>query len=222
MGARHNFDANRIRRALEIALGEGSKLVMFELQANMRRLLDNEGKGRIYSRSKAGRRIMSQLNLRQGQFISEATRSRILYLGGSKVRAPRGGQYGGMTPAGGRVISRVSQGRAQPLPIGSWVPARGLRERKVGIHRASLPGDPPAKDTGRLINSTQTLPKRRRVGRAVGWRVTLGVPYARILEYGIGIAPRPFVRPAIKMTEPKAPQIIRSMLARFGFFLRPR
>ena len=217
MGARHNFDPNRIRRALEVALSEGSKVVMFELQGNLRRLLDNEGKGRIYSRSKAGRRIMGQLGLNEGQYISEATRARILYLGGSKVRKPRGGRLQGMTAAGGRVISPVSQGRAQALPIGTWVPARGLREKKVGIHRASLPGDPPAKDTGRLINSTQTKPKRLRQGYSVGWRVTLGVPYARYLEYGRGVAPRPFVKPAIDMTAPRAPQIMRAMLARFGF-----
>jgi hypothetical protein len=217
MGARHNFNSNEIRRRLEVALTEGAKVVMFDLQATMRKLLDNEGKGRIYSRNKAGVGIMQRLGLREGQFISEATRSRILYMGGRKARRPRGGQFGGMTPTGGRVISAVSQGRrTAPLP-GTFIPARGLREKSVGIHRASLPGDPPAKDTGRLINSTQTKPTRLRQGVSVGWRLTLGVKYARWLEYGIGVAPRPFVAPSIRATRSRAPQLMRTMLARFGF-----
>lgn len=222
MGASHNFDSRRIKQALEIALADGTKLVMFELQANLRRLLDNEGKGRIYSRSKQGEKIMAQLGLREGQFISEATRTRILEAGGTRARRPRGGAYSGMTASGGRIISRVSQGRGPAVAPGTFVPARGLREKRVGIHRASRPGDPPAKDTGRLINSTQTKPKRVREGYKTGWRITLGVPYARELEYGIGVAARPFVKPALDMTRPKAPGIIRAMLARFGFFINPR
>lgn len=217
MGASHNFNSRRVKAALEVALSEGAKVVMFELQATLRKILDNEGKGRIYSRNDAGVDIMRQLKLREGQFISDATRESILWLGGSRVRRPRGGQYSGMTATGGRVISAVSQGRSPPPRIGFWQQARGLREKKVGIHRASLPGDPPAKDTGRLINSTQTKPKRLREGYMVGWRLTLGVHYARNLEYGIGVARRPFIEPALKAVRPKAPQIMRAMLARFGF-----
>ena len=217
MPARTDFNSQRVKRALEVALSEGAKLVMFELQATLRKILDNEGKGRIYSRNDAGVAIMRQLKLREGQFISEATRESILWLGGSRVRRPRGGQYSGMTATGGRVISAVSQGRSPPPRIGFWQQARGLREKKVGIHRASLPGDPPAKDTGRLINSTQTKPTRLRQGISVGWRLTLGVKYARWLEYGIGVAPRPFVAPSIRATRSRAPQLMRTMLARFGF-----
>jgi hypothetical protein len=186
----------------------------------MRKLLDNEGKGRIYSRNRSGVRIMERLGLREGQFISEATRSRILYEGGRRARRPRGGQFGGMTATGGRVISAVSQGRRAAPAHGTFIPARGLREKSVGIHRASLPCERPAKDTGRLINSTQTKPKRLREGIGVGWRLTLGVKYARWLEYGIGVGRRPFVAPSIQATRSRAPQLMRTMLARFGFFVR--
>ena len=229
MPARVNFDTNAIRRRLDLALQEGAKLVLFDLQRTMRKMLDNEGKGRIYSRNAAGERIMGRLGLSEGQMISEATRTAILNLGGRRARPPRGGAFGGMTPSGGRIISAVSQGRKRAPTPGSWVAARGLREKGVGIHRASLPGDPPAKDTGRLINSTQTRqqnPKgtgqmlRKRAGTAVGWTLSFGVKYARYLEQGIGVAARPFVRPSIELTKPRAPRLMASMLARFGFNIR--
>jgi hypothetical protein len=217
MPARTDFSSQRVKQALEVALSEGAKLVMFELQANLRRILDNEGRGKIYSRNESGEMIMRQLGLREGQLISDTQRLHILMLGGRRARRPRGGQFSGMTATGGRIISAVSQGRAEPPRIGQWVAARGLREKKVGIHRASLPGDPPAKDTGRLVNSTQTRPTRIREGYKTGWRLTLGVRYAYNLEYGVGVARRPFVGKAMDATRAKAPQLMRLMLARFGF-----
>jgi hypothetical protein len=217
MPARVNFDSNAIRRRLDVALSEGAKLVMFDLQRILRTMLDNEGKGRIYSRNTSGVRIMTRLGLSEGQMISESTRAAILNLGGRRARAPRGGRFGGMTPTGGRVISAISQGRKRAPTPGSWVAARGLREKSVGIHRASLPGDPPAKDTGRLVNSSQTRPKRKKMGNATGWTLSFGVKYARYLEYGMGVAARPFVRPSIEAVKPRAPRLMASMLRRFGF-----
>ena len=226
MPARYDFNSNAIRQRLDVALQEGAKLVLFDLQRTMRKMLDNEGKGRIYSRSKAGERIMGRLGLSEGQLISEATRSKILNLGGRRARAPRGGRFSGTTQTGGRIISAVSQGRKKAPTPGSWVAARGLRERSVGIHRASLPGDPPAKDTGRLINSTQTRQQtprgtatllRKKSATGIGWRLSFGVKYARYLENGIGVAARPFVRPSIGITKPRASRLMASMLRRFGF-----
>jgi hypothetical protein len=226
MPARVNFNTTAIRQRLDLALQEGAKVVLFDLQRTMRKMLDNEGKGRIYSRNTAGERIMSRLGLSEGQMISSETRAAILNLGGRRARAPRGGSFGGMTPSGGRIISAVSQGRKRVPTPGSWVAARGLREKSVGIHRASLPGDPPAKDTGRLINSTQTrqqnpkgtgIMRRKRQGTRVGWTLTFGVKYAKYLERGIGVAPRPFVRPSIQLTKQRAPRLMASMLRRFGF-----
>jgi hypothetical protein len=189
-------------------------------------MLDNEGKGRVYSRNKAGESIMARLGLSEGSLISEGTRTAILNLGGRRARAPRGGQFGGMTPTGGRVISAVSQGRKRAPAPGTWVAARGLREKSVGIHRASLPGDPPAKDTGRLINSTQTkqqnpkgtgTSRRYRTGSSTGWVLSFGVKYARYLEQGIGVAARPFVRPSIELTKPRVRNLLAATLRRFGF-----
>jgi hypothetical protein len=57
------------------------------------------------------------------------------------------------------------------------------------IHRASAPGEAPAKDTGRL-QSNITVRKSGR-GR---YQVRFGAPYAGILEFELN---RPFILPAI-------------------------
>jgi HK97 gp10 family phage protein len=64
-------------------------------------------------------------------------------------------------------------------------------------HQASAPGQPPATDTGRLLNS---------IGHTVGSDadglyadVSARVAYAVFLELGTRyMAPRPFLRPALR------------------------
>lgn len=69
-------------------------------------------------------------------------------------------------------------------------PGRG---RQYGGHRASAPGDPPATDTGRLINSIAWERES-----ALVRRVGTNVEYAPGLEYGNRrVAPRPFMRVAV-------------------------
>ena len=75
-------------------------------------------------------------------------------------------------------------------------PGGGRQYRRGGVtHTASLPGDPPAPDTGRLRNAVGfqiTGPGR------VGIGVEAGAPYWRFLEFGTRfIEPRPFIRPAL-------------------------
>jgi hypothetical protein len=77
-----------------------------------------------------------------------------------------------------------------------------------GEHRASAPGQAPAIDTGALANSIYvatvsgnnppagadvTLPDPKRDTVNVGPSVW----YGAVLEFGIGMAPRPFMRPAV-------------------------
>ena len=66
-------------------------------------------------------------------------------------------------------------------------------------HRASAPGEPPASDTGTLVNSIQV----RHVRDLESW-VIVGAEYAHELEFGRArVAARPFVRPAArKIREP--------------------
>lgn len=60
------------------------------------------------------------------------------------------------------------------------------------VHVASAPGKPPAPDTGRLRNSTQSEVTRTQTG-AVGV-VSVNTEYAAALELGTErIAPRPFI-----------------------------
>lgn len=75
-------------------------------------------------------------------------------------------------------------------------PGGGRVYRRGGVtHTASLPGDPPAPDTGALRRSIGfqiTGPGR------VGVGVEAGAPYWRFLEFGTRfIEPRPFLRPAV-------------------------
>lgn len=97
-------------------------------------------------------------------------------------------------PGSGRVYIvewRFSRRRGKPFP--TRIPRRG------GPHRASAPAEPPASDTGNLINQLGFEP--RGPGRvAIG--VTNAAPYWKYLEFGTRfMEPRPFIRPAIVIAE---------------------
>lgn len=75
-------------------------------------------------------------------------------------------------------------------------PGGGRLYRRGGVtHQASLPGDPPAPDTGNLRQSVGfQISGPGRVGIGVG----AGASYWRFLEFGTRfIEPRPFLRPAV-------------------------
>ncbi len=82
------------------------------------------------------------------------------------------------------VLSTPGQGAEYP---------RGKKKK----HRASKPGDPPARDTSALHNSIDI----EKVGpRTV--RVGTGLEYAPILEHGTAsLAPRPFMLPGKQAAE---------------------
>lgn len=69
--------------------------------------------------------------------------------------------------------------------------------RQYGRHRASAPGQPPATDTGRLAASIRE--ELRRDAQGLVEVIGTNVSYAAYLERGTrNIAPRPFLRPALR------------------------
>ena len=81
---------------------------------------------------------------------------------------------------------------------------RSMRGAKHGIvyyrgpnrrpHRASAPGETPARDSGDLVNSIRVLTPAPETAQVV-----IGVEYAGYLEYGTRhMEPRPFVVPAVE------------------------
>ena len=72
---------------------------------------------------------------------------------------------------------------------------RFLKQRKA--HQASAPGQAPATDTGKLVNSIHAKKESRFV-----WVVGVGAKYGKALELGTRrMAPRPFLLPALKKVE---------------------
>ena len=75
-------------------------------------------------------------------------------------------------------------------------------------HTASAQGEPPATDTGFLINSITSIVKKDK-GEVVGQVIT-SAPYAKFLEFGTSnILPRPFMQPALERNRPKIRRIFK-------------
>lgn len=94
-------------------------------------------------------------------------------------------------------------------------PGRGRLYQKYApkrLHQASIPGDPPAPDTGVLRNSIAMAPTES------GFRVGTNLEYAEYLEFGTArIAPRPFMRTAIAKVETQlGPEIVATIRRRRG------
>lgn len=85
----------------------------------------------------------------------------------------------------GDIVKRIQRG-----------PATG---RVYGNHQASAPGEAPATDTGRLVNST-VYKREGRISASVG----SDLAYAAMLEFGTSkIDPRPAWIPALEDAKPK-------------------
>ena len=79
--------------------------------------------------------------------------------------------------------------------------------RVYGSHQASAPGQPPASDTGRLVSSIRW----EFTGSRLAIRLIAGTVYASYLEFGTSImAPRPFLRRAIRETEEQGKALINA------------
>lgn len=92
-----------------------------------------------------------------------------------------------------REITFGTEREAKLLLQTSKATGRIYRRGKV-VHQASAAGEPPATDTGLLVNSIQAeLESPATIGK-----VEIGAAYAAALEFGTGrMEPRPFVIPAI-------------------------
>lgn len=109
-----------------------------------------------------------------------------------------------------RYTKKVARGSERAVrATGLWLQGDIVRSLETpgggivyGRHRASAPGQPPARDTGALANSIAFK------YNGIGGRLLAGGPsgivyssseYAPHLEYGtVHMAPRPFMRPAAK------------------------
>lgn len=85
-----------------------------------------------------------------------------------------------------------------------------IYKRRSVVHQASAPGEAPASDTGRLLNSiNSSLDKGKQMALVIAGRGT--AKYAAMLEYGTKkMAARPFMFPALE----KNKKWIRARLAK--------
>ena len=81
--------------------------------------------------------------------------------------------------------------------------------RPKRTHRASAPGEAPATDTGRLLNSIRA----RTAKKKLTIEVMAGTKYARWLEYGTRrIKPRPFLRRALREKRVEVTEIVQDYI----------
>lgn len=97
--------------------------------------------------------------------------------------------------AGQAIVRGTESVRNEAVRLVMSPPKTGVIYKRRGVeHQASAPGEAPANDTGRLVNSIRTdydLPQL--VGRVVA-----STEYAAYLEYGTeNMEPRPYMRPAL-------------------------
>lgn len=125
-------------------------------------------------------------------------------------------------------LSQPGSGRRYRVAKGK---RRGRNARARGWHVASAPGKPPAALNGSLRASWTIAPPSRiggattqdqgfayieeTRGKSILYTLGSNLVYARALEYGFGrVAQRPYVRPIVKATEPRVPEIMSKMMQR--------
>lgn len=103
------------------------------------------------------------------------------------------------------VMQAVAQGtedvRNEAIELIRSSPASGEVYHRRGVtHKASAPGEPPATDTGHLVNSITT----KYNPSELSGQVIVGAGYGPYLEFGTAtMEPRPFLRPALEKASPK-------------------
>lgn len=119
------------------------------------------------------------------------------------------------------IVAGTESIREEAISLILDTPKTGRTYRRRGtIHQASAPGEPPASDTGRLVNAITTdyrLPSMRARGgaRELRGRVIARSQYALFLELGTQkMQPRPFLRPALANKLPEIRQRILDVIAR--------
>lgn len=86
-------------------------------------------------------------------------------------------------------------------------------KNRIVRHRASAPGQPPARFTGKLYRNIKFQPD----GTSLHFGVDASIPYASRLETGGGaIAPRPYLAPAFELSNKQFYDIIeKKMISQF-------
>lgn len=132
------------------------------------------------------------------------------YYARNKVARSMAGRFGELdASAVMRLQQREAARVARAAARGRRTQARNLRE--LGVHRASAPGQPPAVDTGQLRASIQIDPSGLSQSMPTN-RVGTNLVNARPLEYGtFRMAPRPYMRLALK----RARELVLSMFRQF-------
>lgn len=107
----------------------------------------------------------------------------------------------GALQTGALIVVNIAKRKILRGPkTGRWY-RRGKRR-----HRASAPGQPPASDTGRLVNAISSRANRR----AFTIAVVANTKYAAALEYGTRrMRPRPFLRASLKEARPEIVRLVR-------------
>lgn len=95
------------------------------------------------------------------------------------------------------VVAGTELVRGEAISLILDTPKTGRIYRRRGVeHRASAPGEPPASDTGRLVNSIKS--DFGKLESQLTGTVVAGTSYAAYLEFGTSrMEPRPFMRPAL-------------------------
>ena len=117
----------------------------------------------------------------------------------SAVRDARARLNRGLLNGGEIVANRAVSYILEEPKTGRIYPRRGR------VHQASAPGEAPASDTGRLVESrrVEPFPQELRVA------ISFNRPYALDLELGTEqIAPRPYLRRALMESRPEILQAI--------------
>lgn len=132
------------------------------------------------------------------------------YYARNKVARSMAGRFGELDAGKVMLLQQRDAARVARAALrGRKAMPRNLRG--VGVHRASAPGEPPAVDTGLLRGSIQIDPSGLSQSMPT-IRVGTNLVYARPLEYGtFRMAPRPYMRPALK----RARELVLSMFRQF-------
>ncbi len=190
--ASYNIPRREILQAVRRGAANGVSEIATETQTGLAEILQREGGGGF---AKPARRRVQRTTKTWGLVNGQATRIN--------------------TPAHHwRLTGKGASRRA--------VYSRSMRltKRRSRGYRRSVIGQPPAKQTGALLNSWRTrLDRPKMIGAAMTMKVVHDnrlAPYARALEYGYparNLGPRPYFRPTVREVRPRARGIVMEQIA---------
>lgn len=113
------------------------------------------------------------------------------------------------------IVRGTESVRNEAIRLVQQPPKTGRIYKRRGVqHQASAPGEAPASDTGRLVNSITTSYDAENLSG----KVNASTEYAVYLEYGTQkIEPRPFMRPALASKRAQIEiDVTRAIVKEFG------